>query len=127
MSRLQIDLHLHISTSAQVPSSNGNFRTRFITSGGNVLAIHHEVEEEYVVRWMLGKQGTDQSPAPGFCLDLLAGALPMHLPFSYGADAEEELTERGEADVVPEAGTKMGRSRRVRRLSGRFPSDVWTK
>lgn len=43
-------------------------------SGGNVLAIHQEVEEEeYVVRWMLVNQGTDQSPAPGFCLDLLAG------------------------------------------------------
>jgi hypothetical protein len=33
-------------------------------------------------------------------------------------DAEEEL---------PEAETEMGHSRRVRRRSGRFPSDVWTK
>jgi hypothetical protein len=32
-----------------------------------------------------------------------------------------------EADTVPEAETKMGHSRRVRRPSGRFPSDVWTK
>jgi hypothetical protein len=42
-------------------------------------------------------------------------------------NAEEELTERREADTVPEAETKMGHSRRVRRPSGRFPSDVWTK
>jgi hypothetical protein len=39
-------------------------------------------------------------------------------------DAEEEVTERGKADAVPEAETKMGRNRRVRRPSGRFPSDV---
>ena len=33
-------------------------------------------------------------------------------------DAEKEL---------PEAEMEMGRGRRVRRPSGRFPSDVWTK
>jgi hypothetical protein len=137
VSQLKSSLRPNCLVSSTVPDIANQYplqvvKRRTITRGDrpvNQVLVHWSNSDDVLDSWEdedVLRQQFPRAAAWGQAASQERGYV-RRLKMPERRDAEEELTERGEADAVPEAETKMGRSHRVRRPSGRFLSDVWTK
>jgi ribosomal protein L21E len=137
VSRLKSSLRPKCLVSSTIPAITNQYplqavKRRTISRGGrpvNQVLVHWSNSNDVLDSWEdedALRQQFPRAAAWGQAVSQERGYV-RRLKMPERRDAEDELTERREADTVPEAETKMGRSRRVRRPSGRFPSDVWTK